>query len=55
MQGGGEQVGASPKAVHDYMMSEYTAKEEGFVYVYVSNESATLVEIYEACPAEGRG
>jgi hypothetical protein len=38
-------VGASPKAAHDYMMSEYTAREEGYVYVYVSNESPTLVEI----------
>lgn len=43
---GGEQVGASPKAAHDYLMQEYTAKEEGYIYVYVSNESSTLVEVY---------
>jgi hypothetical protein len=46
-------VGTSPKAAHDYMMSESTAKEEGYVEVYVSNESPTLVEIYEACPPKG--
>ncbi len=40
---GGEQVGASPKAAHDYMMQEYTAREEGYIYVYVSNENSTLV------------
>ena len=43
---GGEQVGASPKTSHDYMTQEYIAKEEGYIYVYVSNESATLVEVY---------
>ncbi|MFZ6008856.1 MAG: RHS repeat-associated core domain-containing protein, partial [Bacteroidota bacterium] len=43
---GGEQVGASPKAAHDYMMKEYTAQEEGYIFVYVSNENATLVETY---------
>ncbi len=42
----GEQVGASPKAAHDYLMQEYTAKEEGYIYVYVSNENSTLVEVY---------
>ena len=36
----------SPKAAHDYMMQEVTVKEEGFAYVYVSNESPTLVEFY---------
>jgi RHS repeat-associated protein len=43
---GGEQVGVSPKAAHDYMVREYTAKEEGYVYVFVSNENPTLVEVY---------
>jgi hypothetical protein len=28
------------------MMREYTAKEEGYVYMYVSNENATLVDVY---------
>lgn len=27
-------------------MREYTAKEEGYVFMYVSNESATLVDVY---------
>jgi RHS repeat-associated protein len=27
-------------------MKEYTAKEEGYVFMYVSNESATLVDVY---------
>ncbi|MBX2916854.1 MAG: HNH endonuclease [Cyclobacteriaceae bacterium] len=40
------QVGASPVVPHDYMMREYTAKEEGYVFMYVSNESPTLVDVY---------
>ncbi len=43
---GGEQVGADPKAAHDYLTQEYTAREEGYIYVYVSNENSTLVEVY---------
>ncbi len=27
-------------------MREYTAKEEGYVLMYVSNENATLVDVY---------
>ncbi|NBW35353.1 MAG: hypothetical protein EBR30_10115 [Cytophagia bacterium] len=27
-------------------MREYTAKEEGYVFMYVSNENATLVDVY---------
>lgn len=40
------QVGATPVIAHDYLMREYTAKEEGYVFMYVSNESATLVDVY---------
>ena len=43
---GGEQVGASPKAAHDYVSKEVTVEEAGYAYVYVSNESATLVDFY---------
>jgi RHS repeat-associated protein len=43
---GGEQIGADPKAAHDYMTQEYVAREEGYIYVYVSNENSTLVEVY---------
>jgi len=43
---GGEQIGATPKAAHDYMMQEVTVKEAGFAYAYVSNENPTLVEFY---------
>ncbi len=43
---GGEQVGATPKAAHDYMSKEVTVKEAGYAYVYISNESPTLVEFY---------
>jgi RHS repeat-associated protein len=28
------------------MMQEYTIKEEGYVFMYVSNENATLVDVY---------
>jgi RHS repeat-associated protein len=40
------QVGATPVVAHDYMMREYTAKGESIVYMYVSNESPTLVDVY---------
>lgn len=43
---GGEQVGESPKTAHDYMVREYVVKEAGYAYVYISNESATLVDVY---------
>lgn len=43
---GGEQVGATPKEDHDYMMQEVTVTEEGYAYVYISNENPTLVEFY---------
>ena len=43
---GGEQVGVSPSADHDYMSAEYTAKEAGYAYVFISNENPTLTEVY---------
>ena len=43
---GGEQIGASPKAAHDYMSREYTVKEVGYAFMYISNESPTNVETY---------
>ena len=43
---GGEQVGVTPKAAHDYMSREYTVKEEGYIYAYLSNENTTQVEVY---------
>ncbi len=43
---GGEQVGASPSAPHDYMSAEYTAKEVAFAYVFISNENPTLTDVY---------
>jgi RHS repeat-associated protein len=42
----GEQVGLSPKAAHDYLTKEYTVKEVGYAYVYVSNETPTQVDVY---------
>jgi RHS repeat-associated protein len=38
-----EQVGVSPDVDHDYLMKEYTIKEAGFVFVYVSNNSPVNV------------
>ena len=38
-----EQVGASPDVDHEYLMAEYTVREAGFVYVYVSNNSPVNV------------
>lgn len=46
ISGGEQPVGESGKMPHDYMMQEYTAREEGYIYVYVSNENTTLVEVY---------
>ena len=43
---GGEQVGASVKAPHDYMIKEVTVKEAGYAYIYVSHENATLVDFH---------
>lgn len=43
---GGEQVGATPKAAHDYMSREVTVKEAGFAYVFISHENPTLVDFY---------
>ena len=40
------QVGATPVVAHDFMTREYTIKEEGYVFMYVSNENATLVDVY---------
>ncbi|HQQ83679.1 MAG TPA: RHS repeat-associated core domain-containing protein, partial [Cyclobacteriaceae bacterium] len=42
---GGRQLGSTPTA-HDEMYQEYVAREEGYVYVFVSNENPTLVEVY---------
>src|SRR5690606_21089887 len=43
---GAEQIGASPVVTHDYIMAEYTVKHEGYVFMYVSNENPTLVDVY---------
>ncbi|SKC85021.1 DUF6443 domain-containing protein [Ohtaekwangia koreensis] len=43
---GGAQTGVTPKAAHDYMSREYTVKEAGYAFVYLSNESSTYVEGY---------
>jgi RHS repeat-associated protein len=58
-----EQIGVSPVVPHQYLMREYTIKEAGYAFVYVSNlsakasaeadENATLVDVYFACPAFG--
>jgi len=40
------QVGATTVVAHDLMTREYTIKEEGYVFMYVSNENATLVDVY---------
>lgn len=41
-----EQVGVTPKAPHGFVIAEYTAREEGYAYAFISNESPTLVDIY---------
>jgi RHS repeat-associated protein len=46
INGGEQPVGDPTKQPHDYMSREYTAREEGYAYVFVSNENPTLVEAY---------
>jgi RHS repeat-associated protein len=41
-----EQVGVSPVVSHDHMVKEYTVKQAGYAYMYVSNENPTLVDVY---------
>jgi len=41
-----QQVGVSPNIAHDYMSREYTAKEAGYVFMYISNENSTQVDVY---------
>jgi len=43
---GGHQVGVSPDVDHDVMKASYFAKEECFVFMYISNENPTLVDVY---------
>ena len=46
IDGGEQPVGSSTKLPHAYLSAELTAKEPGFAYLYISNESATLVDGY---------
>jgi len=41
-----QQVGVSPNIAHDYMSREYVAKEAGYVFMYISNENSTQVDVY---------
>jgi RHS repeat-associated protein len=41
-----EQIGASPVVAHDFMMREYIVKEEGYAFLYISNENETQVDVY---------
>jgi RHS repeat-associated protein len=43
---GGEQEGVFPNTPHDYLMREYTVKEAGYAFLFVSNENPTLVNVY---------
>jgi RHS repeat-associated protein len=36
----------NPVVPHQYLSREYTIKEAGYAFVYVSNENATLVDVY---------
>jgi RHS repeat-associated protein len=43
---GGEQDASSTKSMHDFLSTEYTVKEAGYAYVYISNETPTQVDVY---------
>ena len=39
-------MGNATKLPHDFMSQEYTAREEGYIFVYLSNENLTQVDLY---------
>jgi RHS repeat-associated protein len=41
-----EQIAAGATTVHDLMEREITVREEGYVFVYLSNENASQVDVY---------
>jgi RHS repeat-associated protein len=43
---GGEQDATLIKSMHDFLSKEYTVKEAGYAYVYISNETPTQVDVY---------
>jgi len=45
INGGAETLGGAVNP-HDYMSREYTAKQEGYAFLYVSNESPTQIDGY---------
>ena len=45
IDGGAETLGGSVNP-HDYVSREYTAKQEGYAFLYVSNESPTQIDAY---------
>jgi len=43
---GGEQDASLKKSMHDFLSTEYTVKEAGYAYVYISNETPAQVDVY---------
>ena len=41
-----DQISSTATSQHDYMMKDYTIKEHGFVYMYISNHSSTPRNVY---------
>jgi RHS repeat-associated protein len=41
-----QQIGTTTKAVHDLMTKQVVVKEAGYAFIYLSNESPTLVDVY---------
>ena len=41
-----QQVGVTPVVPHGYLSREYAIKEAGYVYMYISNENPTQVDVY---------
>lgn len=39
-------MGVSPDVARDTLYQEYVAREEGYVFAYLSNENATLADVY---------
>ena len=41
-----QQVGVTPVVPHGYLSREYAIKEAAYVYMYISNENPTQVDVY---------
>jgi RHS repeat-associated protein len=46
IDGGEQPAGSTAKTPHDFLSREYTVKDAGYAYVYISNENPTYAPVY---------